>query len=297
MSLGILQANLNHARRAQDLFLHSLAERGFGLGIAAEPYHVPEASPCWIGDRTGSVAITWRCDPTLPPCTPVEAGAGVVAVRWGPIFVLGVYISPNVGLAQFEAFLVGVSACFRRQMPRPIIVAGDFNAKSTRWGSRFTDARGEALQDWAAALGLFDKHGVEEHPNAVAVVPDLTWATPFAARKIISWRVAECETLSDHLYIEVVLRAARHGVLGRSQDRGDARPRRWALTKLSPDRLIAAVLAADRPCPGGEGRGITEEERPQRRDQEVQGPSVGRTPTLAGRRPMGAPIQACHEQA
>ncbi|XP_070160599.1 uncharacterized protein [Polyergus mexicanus] len=132
----------------------SLAERGFGLGIAAEPYYVPEANPCWIGDRAGSVAITWRNDPTLPPCTPVEAGAGVVVVRWGPISVLGVYISPSVGLAQFEAFLDEVSACFRRQMPRPIIVAGDFNAKSTRWGSRFTNARGEALQDWAAALGL-----------------------------------------------------------------------------------------------------------------------------------------------
>ncbi|XP_070152061.1 uncharacterized protein [Polyergus mexicanus] len=258
MSLGILQANLNHARRAQDLFLHSLAERGFGLGIAAEPYHVPEVSPCWIGDRTGSVAITWRCDPTLPPCTPVEAGAGVVAVRWGPISVLGVYISPNVGLAQFEAFLDGVSACFRRQMPRRIIVAGDFNAKSTRWGSRFTDARGEALQDWAAALGLCL---INTGSRSTLVrwqaesVPDLTWATPSAARKIISWRVAECETLSDHLYIEVVLRAARHGVLGRSQDQGDARPRRWALTKLSPDRLIAAVLAADWPCPGGRGGG------------------------------------------
>ncbi|XP_029668594.1 uncharacterized protein LOC115238694 [Formica exsecta] len=154
MPLGILQANLNHACRAQDLFLHGLAERGFGLGVAAEPYQVPEASPCWTGDRTGSVAITWRNDPTLPPCTPVEAGAGVAVVRWGPISVLGCYISPNVGLAQYEAFLDGVSACFRRQMPRPIIVAGDFNAKSTRWGSRFTDARGEALQDWAAALGL-----------------------------------------------------------------------------------------------------------------------------------------------
>ncbi|XP_070171424.1 uncharacterized protein, partial [Polyergus mexicanus] len=154
MSLGILQANLNHARRAQDLFLHSLAERGFGLGIAAEPYRVPRTSPCWIGDRTGSVAITWRHDPTLPPCTPVEAGEGVVVVRWGPVSVLGVYISPSVGLARFEAFLDGVSACFRRQMPRPTIVAGDFNAKSTRWGSRYTDARGEALQDWAAALGL-----------------------------------------------------------------------------------------------------------------------------------------------
>jgi len=36
--LTILQANLNHARRAQDLFLHTMAERGCWLGVASEPY-------------------------------------------------------------------------------------------------------------------------------------------------------------------------------------------------------------------------------------------------------------------
>ncbi|XP_070168816.1 uncharacterized protein [Polyergus mexicanus] len=257
------RANLNHARRAQDLFLHTLAERGCGLGIAAEPYRVPEASPCWIGDGAGSVAITWKNDPLLLCCTPIEAGRGVVAVRWGPISVVGCYISPNVDLAHYEAFFDGVAAVYRRQLPRPVIVAGDFNAKSTRWGSRLTDARGEVLQDWATALGLCL---LNTRSRSTLVrwrgesVPDLSWATPAAARVVSSWRVAtECETLSDHLYIEVVLTATRHGVLSRSQGRGDALPRRWALKKLNSDRLIAAVLAADWPCPGGEGRGIQEQ--------------------------------------
>lgn len=51
-------------------------------------------------------------------------------------------------------------------------------------------------------------------------VPNLTWAIPSAARLINSWRVTECETLSDHLYIEVVFRAARPVVLGRSRSGG-----------------------------------------------------------------------------
>ncbi|XP_070171298.1 uncharacterized protein, partial [Polyergus mexicanus] len=247
----------------EDLFLHTLAERGCGLGIAAEPYRVPVDNPCWIGDGAGSVAITWRNDPLLPRCTPIEAGRGVVAVRWGPISVVGCYISPNVDLAHYEVFLDGVAAVYRRQLPRPVIVAGDFNAKSTRLGSRFTDARSGVLQDWAAALGLcllntgsrstFVRWQGES-------VPDLSWATPAAARFVSSWRVAtECETLSDHLYIEMVLTAARHGVLSRSQGWGGARPRRWALRKLNSDRLIVAVLADDWPCPGGEERGIQEE--------------------------------------
>jgi len=41
----ILQANLNHARHAQDLCLHTMAERGCGLGVVAEPYAVPPDHP------------------------------------------------------------------------------------------------------------------------------------------------------------------------------------------------------------------------------------------------------------
>lgn len=56
MALRLLQAN--HARWAQDLFLHTLAKCGYRLRIAAVPYQVPENSSCSIGDRVDSVAIT-----------------------------------------------------------------------------------------------------------------------------------------------------------------------------------------------------------------------------------------------
>lgn len=36
MPQSLLQANLNRTREAQDLFVHSLAERGCSLGIAVE---------------------------------------------------------------------------------------------------------------------------------------------------------------------------------------------------------------------------------------------------------------------
>lgn len=53
MSVPIIQANLNHACQAQDLFLHTLAERGCGLGIAAEPYRPPPGgAPNWYTDET-----------------------------------------------------------------------------------------------------------------------------------------------------------------------------------------------------------------------------------------------------
>ena len=37
----IIQANINHSARAQDLLLQTMAELGLGLALVAEPYCIP----------------------------------------------------------------------------------------------------------------------------------------------------------------------------------------------------------------------------------------------------------------
>lgn len=59
MGLRLLQGNMNHFRRTQDLFLHTLAESGSSVDIVAEPDSVPHDHPCWANDECSSVAITW----------------------------------------------------------------------------------------------------------------------------------------------------------------------------------------------------------------------------------------------
>ncbi|XP_070529995.1 uncharacterized protein [Cardiocondyla obscurior] len=117
---------------AQDLFLHSLVERGCGVGIAAEPYRVPR-QPCWASDERDSVAITWN--QLTRPCIPVERGTGWVCVKWGPLFILGVYASPALSLLEFEERLDTMSAFIRARYPQPFLIAGDFNAKSPDWAA------------------------------------------------------------------------------------------------------------------------------------------------------------------
>lgn len=59
-TIRLLQANLNHSARAQDLFLQTLVEWDINVAVAAEPYYVPDSGSDWIGDTLGLVAITHR---------------------------------------------------------------------------------------------------------------------------------------------------------------------------------------------------------------------------------------------
>lgn len=81
MKVGLFQSNLNHCRRAQDLFIQTLMEWRCGIGIATEPYKVPEGHPCWSGDEIGSVAITWMNVEGSLPCTNIGKGRIYVAVE------------------------------------------------------------------------------------------------------------------------------------------------------------------------------------------------------------------------
>ncbi|KAA5655380.1 hypothetical protein F3G58_31315, partial [Pseudomonas aeruginosa] len=126
--------------------------------------------------------------------------------------VIGAYFSPNRSFAEFERFLGGLEVLLHRLGSRPVIVAGDFNAKCTAWGSPRTDARGEALSEWAIAIGLclLNRGTVATcvRWNGQSHV-DVTFASPSAVRRTRGWRVLEgAETLSDHRYVRFELSAS-----------------------------------------------------------------------------------------
>ncbi|XP_071579805.1 uncharacterized protein [Temnothorax nylanderi] len=185
---------------------------------------------------------------TIPPCTPLEAGDGFVAAKWGLISVVGVYAPPSWDLAEFERTLYDLEACVRRCLPGRVMVAGDFNAKSLLWGSLRTDQRGRALEEWAAGLGLelinTGRASTCVRRQGTSII-DLTWANSPAAHEISGWRVvADQETLSNHMYIEMVVRATPPELLARRQTT-ERKRRRWAFKKIEKDYLKAGSLRTD----------------------------------------------------
>ncbi|XP_053989863.1 uncharacterized protein LOC128882309, partial [Hylaeus volcanicus] len=242
----ILQANINLSAKAQDLFIHCLAELGVGLAVVAESYRVADR-PNWVTDALGSVVIVGGDTAAIR----VFARAnGFVGAECGGLALIGVYAPPSAPLAAFEWLLDRVRDALSRSPVARTLVLGDFNAKSTTWGGPATDARGRAVLEWAARtdLRLLNRGSVSTcvRWQGESIV-DLSWATPAAARLVSGWRVAEeVESVSDHLYILMDVSAAPqyHPARGPAPGRP---PRRWALKRLEKDALMAAALAASWP--------------------------------------------------
>nr|XP_037872909.1 uncharacterized protein LOC119629797 [Bombyx mori] len=252
-----LQANVNHSARAQDLLVHTMAEWFIDIAIVAEPYFVPpDREDSWAGDVDGSVAIVMRQSAALPPLGMVARGSGYVVVRVNETVVIGVYFSPNRSLAEFERFLGGLEALVHRFESRPVILAGDLNAKCTAWGSPRTDSRGEFLSEWAFATGLclLNRGSVATcvRWNGESHV-DVSFASPSAARRVRGWRVLEgAETLSDHrfvrfeLSVSTLLNAPDEDARGEEELPRSA-PRsfpRWALKRLNKVLAVEAATVA-----------------------------------------------------
>ncbi|CAB3252341.1 unnamed protein product [Arctia plantaginis] len=133
----------------------------------------------------------------------------------------------------------------RRLVSGHVLVLGDFNAKSIARGSPATDARGEAVEEWAASVGLCllnrgsTNTCVRQQGGSIV---DLSFATPAVAARVRNWCVLEeVETLSDHLYIRFELSRSQDPSRGHAARRPSRFPR-WAVAKLDRDLLEEAAI-------------------------------------------------------
>ena len=126
-------------------------------------------------------------------------------------------MSPNAPVSSLQTMLDDIRGRIAPLMAQDVLVLGDFNAKSTLWGSPRTNPRGEAVAEWAAELDLQLLNDGSGCKNTCVrwqgeSIVDLTWASPSAAQKVKQWRVAtEMETLSDHRYILINLTSGEWG--------------------------------------------------------------------------------------
>ncbi|XP_049874443.1 uncharacterized protein LOC126372638 [Pectinophora gossypiella] len=244
MALSILQANVNHSARAQDLLLQSVAEWLIDVAMVSEPYSVPPREN-WVGDRTGMAALVSRTGAGLPPFEHIVRGGGYAAAVLGDVTLVSVYFSPNRSLSDFEQFLLEVGVLVGQRRTVRVIVAGDLNAKSMAWGCPATDGRGEAVEEWALTAGLtvVNRGSVNTcvRQQGGSIV-DVTFADAALARCVHSWEVQEdVETLSDHLYIRFSVSTLPGTPTSPIRPLEGTGPK-WAIKRLDYDALEEAVI-------------------------------------------------------
>ena len=247
----IIQINLNDSARAQDLLLQTMAECGTVLAIVAEPYHIPQS--CGVGDTTNTAAIIRAGTTDSPSINVIKKDRGFVMATWGRIAVVSVYASPNANIASFREQLDRIRDSVLPWMKQDVLIAEDFNAKSTLWGSPRTNPRGDTLVEWAAELDL---RLLNEESKSTCVrwqgesIVDLTWASPGPG----DWRVEDgLESLSDHRYITMKIllgdhwTSRRNNVNGSGEKanrlQGTAPDTRWAIKKMDRSRLLTMAQA------------------------------------------------------
>lgn len=148
--LKVLQVNLNRSRTAMDLLAVDLAREG-GVALISEPNKKIAANRNYLTDKEGDAAIAFS--KTLMPTGPVGSDRGFVWAMVHKITFYSCYISPNTDIDNFKRFLDHLGNSVRGAVGE-VIVAGDFNAACTDWGSTVTSARGHMVREWWQSLGL-----------------------------------------------------------------------------------------------------------------------------------------------
>lgn len=196
--IGFLQANLNRAKAAQALLLQTMYEQKADVAIISEPNKIPN-SEGWYGSTDHSCCLLLSKDVEV---TNNGRGEGYVWVDIQSCRVYSCYYSPSkkLSLEEYRAYLGRLSDSIR-EGPTEYIVAVDFNAHSPSWGSPTTCAKGEALSDFASAIGLivinqgnaptYERGGHSSHI-------DVTFASTRISRLIHLWQVLQVDMASDH---------------------------------------------------------------------------------------------------
>src|ERR1700710_921125 len=228
--MRLLQLNLNHCEVAQDLLRQTVAEKQIDVAIVSEHY------------RRDKAAI-WACGEFPVQEVAVRGEAGYVVARLGGVYVFSCYAPPSLDLHEFQQLMAKIADDARTYKPN--IIAGDFNAWAEEWGSRTTNARGEALLETFAGLDIVLANNGDtstfRSSNGSSIV-DLTFTSPALARGM-RWDVSEEYTHSDHqaILLEIGGSKGTTGGKHRSKRRG------WVAKSLEPETLVEMIREVSPP--------------------------------------------------
>ncbi|KAL7726805.1 hypothetical protein ACLKA6_001516 [Drosophila palustris] len=216
---GELILRMQRASDPETERLHSaLSEVLSGKALVKTMQETVQVEVLDIDESTTAEEVLTALFASLECDIPVAATPALRKARWNPNSGLALasiaskllesgscYIAPSVSLTEYGAIIDDIAQDARGKAS--VIIAGDFNAWATEWGSKSTTPRGSTLLDTFASLQVcllntgtkstFSKAGRES-------IIDVTFASPLLARGS-EWCVSDIYTHSDHLAVLTTL--------------------------------------------------------------------------------------------
>ncbi|KAM8701847.1 hypothetical protein ACLKA7_004892 [Drosophila subpalustris] len=191
--------------RTQDLLAKIVEERNIDVAILSDTY-TAKHDGTWHQSNDGGAAI-WSCGQNPVQLTHRLQHRWFVRAKAKDVFIYSCYLPPRVQIEEFKAALDDVVEDALGKSP--ILIAGDFNAWCTDWGSKRNNQRGLILADTLAHLNVCLLNNGSQSTYSMAgreSIIDLTFVSPELARDA-AWQVSDINTHSDHNAVLTELRA------------------------------------------------------------------------------------------
>ncbi|XP_049542487.1 uncharacterized protein LOC125955395 [Anopheles darlingi] len=234
---GVVQLNTNHCEAAQELLLRTMQRYSRDIALLSEPYKVPTKDGSWCEDACGLAAIvtSGRCIIEERLSSPTDEG----------------FVAAVIGGVTYARMLDNIVELLDRHR-RPIVLAGDFNAWSTSWGSKSNNTRGDRLEEAIGRLNLVlvnDGGASTFRKNGRESWIDLTFCSPELLSGM-QWQVREDFTFSDHLALWYTVERTVPSCEGSNppECRSKAEPTRpasWKTGMFQKDLFTAALCRYD----------------------------------------------------
>lgn len=205
--LRFLQANLNHCKVAQDLLMKFMQEEAIDVAILSDPYRIQDNGCDRLADASTQRAAILVFGKQISVSNVIR-DAEFVSAKVGGYQVYSCYATPNPATRDaFGNLLLRLEDSIRL-VPRgtPVVVAGDFNARSAAWGDRVTSRRGDELCDLFAALQLVvqNEGSTPTFTRGEGSIVDVTATS--GGVSCSSWEVlSDTFNYSDHNYVRFEL--------------------------------------------------------------------------------------------
>ncbi|KAE9522339.1 hypothetical protein AGLY_017263, partial [Aphis glycines] len=230
--------------KGPDLLMKFMQEEAIDVAILSDPYRICDNGCDSLADSALGRAAILVPGKQVTVCNVIR-DAEFVSARVGGYQIYSCYATPNPATRDmFGSLLRRLENSVRTVMhDTPVVVAGDFNARSAAWGDRVTTSRGDELCDLLGSLQLIvlNEGSTPTFNRGEGSIIDVTAVSERV--RCLTWSVlGDTFNNSDHNYIRFDLDSGT----GIRRQNLCSSARGWDVTKgIDPELLEVGLLIAE----------------------------------------------------